>query len=1067
LPPSCGGQPALTMIRGSEQASSGIVLWCGQSYGVCVPSCLFLYSVIYSVVYNKLSILQMVRINRAPEGATSGERDRIDGPEWVRPPEVLTMVSNVETWFEHMELYFRAARIAPERRAALVQYHTDAEVRGIMRAMDVQETDDYDGLKSALFEAFGVRTGSERFSAEFFRRKQQRGESVRVFAGHLRRLFSKAFPEMSGSADKILLQQFKAGLSADAIDVAAKEERVVREFTTLKTSVASVKTDAHPEDEQPAGMVTEATAAAVTTGKEVGEDLAEVGRQLKELLTGNTPAATNRSLPQRRRRPEKRGNRRCWTCGGLGHISRECQASSRDEHASKASTTDRTFPVVVIRLPEIETPIVKGSVGGVRCDMLVDTGSAVTLADERFMRDSKILRDVPKPAIRLETASGNELEITNACVTEIAFGRSVTVRHTVLCVKELSHKILLGWDFMRYHGCTPDPTAGCLRMRQGNIPFRKSHAVAPVRAESPQSELMAHHPAQEAMEKMLPSEQESSGKHRSALAAILKEFADVLSTSDEDLGRTSVVRPAIHTGDAKPVRCSPRRIPYHQRAQVEALLDEMLRRDVIEPSSSPWASPIVLVKKKDGSCRFCVDYRQLNNLTRKDAHPLPRIDDTLDALAGAQWFSTLDLASGYWQDEVEQQDREKTAFTTPFGLYQFKRLMETALRGLVGSDCLVYLDDVIVFGKTAEEHTARLREVFRRLQEVGLKVEPEKCRLMKRKVAYLGHIISEKGPKQNLRRKGVADTDLRVGVAAVPGAGVVLSQVRQRLCECHRPATPAVGKRGRVGLVKSLSVRLRRTEFIVDVDASGDGLGAVLSKREGKAERVVAYASHTLTKAERRYCATRREMLGLVWALREFRPYLYGQPFLVRTDHSCLRWLMTFKEPEGQVARWLESLAELDFECGRLVEGGACAVQAAQLRTEDVAQSFRDKLLAAQQADPEIRLLRQWLVGASWPVECPPEYSRDMHVLWQQRRSWVDEDGLIWRHRRGLTAEERAEQTLVPRALRNEVLQSMHDSRYAGHLGERRTLARVRSRFYWPGVSGDVHTWVILGTLLI
>ncbi|KRZ48919.1 Transposon Ty3-I Gag-Pol polyprotein [Trichinella nativa] len=161
---------------------------------------------------------------------------------------------------------------------------------------------------------------------------------------------------------------------------------------------------------------------------------------------------------------------------------------------------------------------------------------------------------------------------------------------------------------------------------------------------------------------MLPSEQESSGKHRSALAAILREFSDVLPTSDEHLVQASVVRHAIHTGDAKPVRCSPRRIPYHQRAQVEALVGEMLRRDVVEP----WESPIV--KKKDGSCRFCVDYRQLNNLTRKDAHPLPRIDDTLDALVGAQWFSTLGLASGYWQVEEEGQDWEKTAFITPFGL---------------------------------------------------------------------------------------------------------------------------------------------------------------------------------------------------------------------------------------------------------------------------------------------------------------------------------------------------------------------------------------------------------------
>ncbi|KRZ50518.1 Retrovirus-related Pol polyprotein from transposon 17.6, partial [Trichinella nativa] len=827
-------------------------------------------------------------MNRAPDGATNGERGRIDGPEWVRPPEVLTMVSNVETWFEHMELYFRAGRIAPERRAALVQYHTDAEVRSIMRAMDVQETDDYDGLKSALFEAFGVRTGPERFSAEFFRRKQQRGECVRVFAGHLRRLFSKAFPEMSGSADKILLQQFKAGLSADsvktavlrsemdnfaeAVEVAVKEERVVRELTTLEASVASVKTDAYQEDEPTAGRITEAAAAAVTTRKEVGDDLAEVLRQLKELLTNNTLAATKRPPPWQRRRPERRGDRRCWKCGGLGHISRECQASSRDARASEVSATNRTLPVVVIRSPEIETPIVEGSVGGVGCDMLVDTGSAVTLADERFMRHSKTMRDVPKPLIRLETASGIELEITNACVTEIVLGKSVTVQHTVLFVKELSHKILLGWDFMRYHSCTPDPTAGCLRMRQGNIPFRKSHAVALVRVESPQSELMSHHPAQEAMEKMLPSEQESSGKHRSALAAILKEFADVLSTSDEDLGRTSLVRHAIHTGDAKPVRCSPRRIPYHQRAQVESLLDEMLRQDVVEPSSSPWASPIVLVRKKDGSCRFCVDYRQLNNLTRKDAHPLPRIDDTLDALAGAQWFSTLDLASGYWQVEVEPQDREKTAFTTPLGLYQFKvmpfglcnapatfqRLMEIALRGLVGSDCLVYLDDVIVFGKTAEEHTARLREVFRRLREVGLKVKPEKCRLMKRRVAYLGHIISEKGiatdpSKTSAVREWPTPTcvsELRqfLGLASyyrkfVNGFANVAAPLHRLLekgaewdwskaCQSafdtlkyHLTSAPV------------LAYPDFHRQFIVDVDASGDGLGAVLSQREEKAER--------------------------------------------------------------------------------------------------------------------------------------------------------------------------------------------------------------------------------------
>ncbi|KRX15904.1 hypothetical protein T07_10981 [Trichinella nelsoni] len=288
--------------------------------------------------------------------------------------------------------------------------------------MDVQETDDYDDLKSALFEAFRVRTGQKGFPLSFS-------------GGNSNGLFSKVFPEMSGSAEKILLEQFKAGLSpeavktpvlssemdnfAQAVEGAVKEERVMRELTTLEAKVASAKTDAHQEEELTAERDTEAAAAAVTTRKEVRDDLAEVLRQLMELLTDNTPAATKRPPPRQRRRPERRGDRRCWKCSGPGHISWECQVSSRVPRASEVSTTKRSSPVVVIRSPKIETPIVEDFVGGMGCDMLVDTGSAVTLADERFMRHSETMQDVPKRLIRLETASGTELEITNACVTEI------------------------------------------------------------------------------------------------------------------------------------------------------------------------------------------------------------------------------------------------------------------------------------------------------------------------------------------------------------------------------------------------------------------------------------------------------------------------------------------------------------------------------------------------------------------------------------------------------------------------------------------------------------------------
>lgn len=169
------------------------------------------------------------------------------------------------------------------------------------------------------------------------------------------------------------------------------------------------------------------------------------------------------------------------------------------------------------------------------------------------------------------------------------------------------------------------------------------------------------------------------------------------------------------------------------------MLDDMLQQGVIEPSHSPWSSPVILVKKKDGSLRFCIDYRKLNQVTQKDCYPLPRVDDLLDSLSDAQWFTTLDLRSGYWQVEVNPRDREKTAFPTPHGLFQFRvmpfglcnapstfqRLMELVLVGLRWEVCLAYLDDIIIFGRTWEEHLQRLRAVFTRLKEAHLKVHPK------------------------------------------------------------------------------------------------------------------------------------------------------------------------------------------------------------------------------------------------------------------------------------------------------------------------------------------------------
>ena len=246
---------------------------------------------------------------------------------------------------------------------------------------------------------------------------------------------------------------------------------------------------------------------------------------------------------------------------------------------------------------------------------------------------------------------------------------------------------------------------------------------------------------------------------RERLRSLLQTVGDVISVGDGDLGRTSMLRHKIDTGNTLPIRQQSRRLPFHQRGVVKDMIDGMLQQGIIEPSEGAWASPVVLARKKDGSFRFCVDFRRVNDVTKKDVHPLPRIDDALDSLAGAKWFSTLDLACGYWQVEMDPADKEKTSFTTPFGLHQFRvmpfgltnapstfqRLMSLVLSGLCWSTCLVYLDDIIIFSQTVDEHLQRLRDVLQRLKDAGLKIKPSKCQLLRKSVLYLGHIVSEKG----------------------------------------------------------------------------------------------------------------------------------------------------------------------------------------------------------------------------------------------------------------------------------------------------------------------------------
>uniref|UniRef100_A0A8C1WKU1 Gypsy retrotransposon integrase-like protein 1 n=1 Tax=Cyprinus carpio TaxID=7962 RepID=A0A8C1WKU1_CYPCA len=444
------------------------------------------------------------------------------------------------------------------------------------------------------------------------------------------------------------------------------------------------------------------------------------------------------------------------------------------------------------------------------------------------------------------------------------------------------------------------------------------------------------------------------------LEELLTRWQHVFSTHDEDYGCTDVVRHQIPTGEAGPSRERYRPIPPTLYSEVRTLLQGMLDQGIVRESSSPWAAPIVLVQKKNGAWRFCVDYRKLNQVTKKDAFPLPRIEDSLASLTRSAWYSTLDLASGYWQVRVEEADREKTAFTTPFGLFEwdrmpfglcnapatFQRLMQRCLGGRLMESTLVYLDDVIVYSPDFESHLQHLEEVFQAMERYGLKLQPDKCHLLRREVKFLGHCVSAAGvavdpEKVAAVREWSAPKTVRqvrsflgfVGYYRrfIKGFSKIAKPLNQLLAGTGRPrgrGSPSIMwdpeceaafQQLKQELLQApiLAYADFNLPFILYTDASNLGLGAVLAQRQEGAERVIAYASRSLHPAERNdanYSSFKLELLALKWALSEkFKDYLWGAKVQVITDNNPLVHLQTAKL--GAVEqRWVAQLANYDYQ---------------------------------------------------------------------------------------------------------------------------------------------------------
>ena len=377
----------------------------------------------------------------------------------------------------------------------------------------------------------------------------------------------------------------------------------------------------------------------------------------------------------------------------------------------------------------------------------------------------------------------------------------------------------------------------------------------------------------------------------------------------------------------------------------------MLKQDLIQPSMSPWSFPVVVVKKKNGKFRFCVNYKPLNDITKKDNYPLPRVDEILDSLKDAKWFTTLDLASGYWQIKVREEHREKTAFITKFGTYEFKvmpfglcnasatfqRTMDKVLKGIKDQFVMVYLDDVIIYSKTFNEHLGHIEEVFNRIKKANLRLKAEKCKFGAKELQFLGHVVGSDGVKPDPEKVNkIVNYPVPKNIRELRGVLGLFSYYRRFIKDFSKRADSLYE------LLKK-EVEYKWTEkqqkafnelkelittapvvrypdfnkpFLLYTDASLTGLGAVLAQKNGNEEYVIAYASRTLTPPERNYGITELECLAIVWAVKYFRHYIYGSQFTIITDHSALKWLLNSyaESTNRRLERWKICLSEYSFD---------------------------------------------------------------------------------------------------------------------------------------------------------
>lgn len=530
-------------------------------------------------------------------------------------------------------------------------------------------------------------------------------------------------------------------------------------------------------------------------------------------------------------------------------------------------------------------------------------------------------------------------------------------------------------------------------------------------------------------------------EERVPLVHICENFHDIFLLPGDKLTATTSAEHAIPTPDIHPTRAinvRPYRIPEVHKQEVKSQVSKMLEEGIIKHSTSPYNAPILVVPKKTDASgkpklRVVVDFRKLNDATVGDSFPIPLIDEVLNAFGKSKYFSAIDCASGYHQIPVRTEDQPKTAFSTPEGHYEFnrmpfglksapstfQRLMNNVLTGLQGLKCLVYLDDVVIFGETLVEHNERLIDVFQRFREHNLKLQPDKCEFLRSELAYLGHIITPEGVKPDKSKiEAVLNFPTPRTTRQLKGFLGLSGYYRKFIPNYSKIAVPMTYllKKGVPYIWTTETEEAFRTlkeilttepllqypdytrPFVLTTDASDSAVGAILSQGDIGKDLPIAYASRTLSKPERSYPTIEKELTGIVWGVKYFRPYLLGRKFKIVTDCKSLTWLFGVNDPSSRLLRWRLLLEEYDYEI--VYKKGTSNTNADALSRMFVAE--------ANKIEPE-------------DVEESDSLDKDEKV---------------------------------------KLMKEMHDNPLGGHLGMNRTMERIKQFKSWTNMKQDIEDYI-------